>query len=198
VAGAGLRGVQCGVARALCALVLLSGLAVLACAQSPAPSPSGATTADVIRTLARERVLGEDGAGLLKDYAGNDTARLAQGRLLYSDARAEFEALIEQLKADLAEGRDPANTAEFQTALQTAVSRREAFLAYLRRDVLPQVSEEKAGVLAAAAAATELIPALAKGATVLWGEWRKASAEHRAEIERRLDAQKWRAFERIG
>ena len=38
----------------------------------------------MIRTLGRERTLGEDGAALLKDFAGKDAARLAQGRLLYS------------------------------------------------------------------------------------------------------------------
>lgn len=64
--------------------------------------------------------------------------------------------------------------------------------------MLPTVGNDKAGVLAGITAAAALIPALADVGAKLWGEWRKASAEWRAEIERKLDAQKWRAFERIG
>ena len=159
---------------------------------------AGSTGSDVIRTLAKERTLGEDGAALLKDFANKDPARLAQGRLLYSEARAEFEGLIEALKDDLVADRDPAATPAFQSTLNEAVAKREAFLEFLKRDVLPTVGNDKAGVLAGITAAAALIPALADGGAKLWGEWRKASAERRAEIERKLDAQKWRAFERIG
>ncbi|MBK8176931.1 MAG: caspase family protein [Rhodospirillales bacterium] len=126
--------------------------------------------------LARERTLGEDGAGLLKDVAGKDPARLTQGRLLYGDARAEFAGLIEQMKAELAAGRDPAASPDFQRALQAAVGKRDAFITYLKSEVLPPEGNGKAGVLAGIAAAAELIPALAKGVAILWEDWRKASA----------------------
>ena len=181
------------VANFLLACGLLLGLASPLYAQT-----AGSTGSDVIRTLAKERTLGEDGAALLKDFANKDAARLAQGRLLYSAARAEFEGLIEALKDDLVADRDPAATPAFQSTLNEAVAKREAFVEFLKREVVPTVGNDKAGVLAGITAAAALIPALADGGAKLWGEWRKASAERRAEIERKLDAQKWRAFERIG
>lgn len=177
---------------------LLAWGLLLALASPLYAQTAGSTGSDVIRTLAKERTLGEDGAAFLKDFANKDPARLADGRLLYSAARAEFEGLIEELKGNLGADRDPTATPAFQSALKDAAAKREAFVEFLKREVLPTVGNDKAGVLAGITAATALIPALADGGAKLWGEWRKASAERRDEIERKLDAQKWRAFERIG
>lgn len=104
------------VASFLLACGLLLGLASPLYAQT-----AGSTGSDVIRTLAKERTLGEDGAVLLKGFANKDPARLAQGRLLYSEARADFEGLIEELKDDLVANRDPVATPAFQSTLNKAV-----------------------------------------------------------------------------
>src|SRR5512132_465819 len=59
----------------------LTGPPLLPVVHAAAAPVAGTTTGDVIRTLARERTLGEDGAGLLKDFAATDPARMVQGRL---------------------------------------------------------------------------------------------------------------------
>lgn len=88
ITGAGDGG--CGRAGARAWDRLLAGLGAAAWLTGPPLLPvvhaaeapvAGTTTGDVIRTLARERTLGEDGAGLLKDFAATDPARMVQGRL---------------------------------------------------------------------------------------------------------------------
>lgn len=177
-------------------LLLVCGLLALSTAVSAATEPAS-TSSDVIRTLARERAYGEDGATMLKSFAAKKPTKLAKGQLLYSEARAEFEGLIEALKADLRNDRDPREAPAFQASLRSAVAKREAFFGFLKAEVLPMAGNDKAGILAAIPAAAALIPALIDGAVKLWGEWRKSSSERREEIERQLDAQKWQSLARI-
>jgi len=72
--------------------LLLTALCTTAQAADPAES---------LGLMERERTLGEAHAGLLKTFAKDDTASLARGIALYAQAEADFNALIETLKAEL-------------------------------------------------------------------------------------------------
>ena len=67
--------------------------------------------------LAREQSAAEQYAVVLDRFGKNDTTRYIQGITRYADAKADFDGLIEALKTDLVEGRDPSNSPKLADAL---------------------------------------------------------------------------------
>ncbi|NBQ70798.1 MAG: hypothetical protein EBU46_18985 [Nitrosomonadaceae bacterium] len=61
--------------------------------------------------------LGRDCVALLNQYGKNNQAVYVQGIVQYTQAKAKFDGLIEQLKADLIGDRDPGQSPDFQQAL---------------------------------------------------------------------------------
>ena len=114
----------CTIQSILLIAVLISWNATALAASSP-----GYTHGEIMRTLAEEKTLGEQGASLLNQYAKDNQALYVQGIMLYAQAKAKFDGLIEQLKADLVDGRRPDKSPGFEEALQRAVEQRKAFLA---------------------------------------------------------------------
>ena len=149
--------------------------------------------------LARERELAESGVGLLKAYA-RDTAATARGRLLYGEAKAASDEMIERLLVAVREGDDPARSPSLRTALAEAVARRESFTRHVREQ-LPSTEGTRSVVatgwlamLDPAKLAAETVQALAEAVAVLWKTWRDGRELERQALTTRLTAQRWRAF----
>lgn len=156
------------------------------------------TLGETIRVLAEERTLGEYAATLIVRQGEGDAAMQIKGELLYAAAQAAFNGLIAQLQLELVESRKPSESARFCQALQAAVDKRKALLAFVSGRV-PRQQGAKAGVWALIAQALtsdvgELVSGLTEAATSLWGEFRKAGQERRDEIRARLEAEYWRPF----
>ena len=146
-----------------------------------------------MRILAEEKRLAEQGAVLLNRYAKDNQALYAGGIVLYAQAKAKFDGLIEQLKVDLLEDRWPAQSPWVREALQQAIEHREAFWDFIVKEVV--IPPEGKG-LPARPAIKALFDALIDDTIKVWREYRDGKAARHEDIWRQLDAQKWLPFER--
>ncbi|ETX02573.1 MAG: hypothetical protein ETSY2_35285 [Candidatus Entotheonella gemina] len=151
---------------------------------------------EAIRVLAREQSQAESYVGLLNTVAKADVPKYARGILLYADAKAEFDGLIEQMKADLTRGRSPDTSSDFQKQLQHAVDRRTVFTTYVSEKIVGDEEGQK-GIVTGVATAATLLPLLGKASQTIWKEFRQVSDTRKKEILTQLDGLKWRAFHEI-
>jgi len=176
-------------------LAILALLLTALCTTAQAADP-----AESLGLMEREWTLGEAHAGLLKTFAKDDTATLARGLALYAQAEANFNALIETLKAklitegELGEGRD------FSGDVERAASRRGAFTRYVEEKVLSKTEADTKSIAAVLGGVdtisgiAELIDALGGVGLDIWWEYRAADEAQRRQISDQLDALKWRSF----
>jgi hypothetical protein len=154
---------------------------------------------EAMGVLARERELAESAGGLLKAHA-RDTAAMARGRLLYGEAKAASDALIERLLVAVREADDPDHSPDLRAALVEAVVRRESFTAHSREQLPATEGTRSATIvaliaaLAAAKPAAEAVKALADAISTLWKTGREGRELDRQALTTRLTAQRWRVF----
>jgi hypothetical protein len=127
-------------------------------AQQPAPS-SDAMLADAVRVLTREKTAAEGYAQVLATVGRTDP-RYLRGFLLFTDAKAEFDGLIAELKLDLTTGQDPARSAVFTGALQAAAEKRVAFTSFVKSEVVDKVEGARPGLPDAITAVPQLVKAI--------------------------------------
>jgi hypothetical protein len=155
---------------------------------------------EALGRMERERTLGEANAGLLKTFARDDTATLARGIQLYAQAQADFNALIETLKAELIAEGEPGEAKGFPADVQRAAKQRVAFTDYVEEKVLSRTeagTKSLAAVLGGAdviSGVAELIEVLKGVGLDIWREYRAADQEQRRQILDQLNALKWRSF----
>ncbi len=156
--------------------------------------------ADALGLMKREQTLGEANAGLLKTFARDDTATLARGILLYAEAQAEFNALIETLKAELNTEGALSDSEGFTDVLQNAADRRVIFTDFVEKKVLSRIEDGTKSLATALGGgdvlenAAELITALKDAGLDIWREYRAADKEQQQQILDQLDTLKWRSF----
>jgi hypothetical protein len=162
------------------------------------PEQGGLTAA--IGTLKREQTLGEANAGLLKTFAKDDLAVYARGIQLYAQAQADFNALIEILKAELVAQGTLGESRDFDTNLQRAAARRVEFTDFVEEKVIAgteQGTRSLAAVLGSAEfikGTGELITVLKDAALDIWREYKAARKEQQEQMLDQLDAMQWRSF----
>jgi hypothetical protein len=178
----------------LAALLLLAA-ALLAIAAEPLSYPQA------VGIMKREQTAGESGAGLLKTFGKGDVGTFAQGIRLYSAAQADFNALIETLKAGLIADARLTDSPDLTRGLVSAADKRIAFTDCVDGQVLPQAGPPGTRSLAAfigagglVGSAVELIGILKDTTIEVWKEYRAADKERRTQILEQLDGLKWRSF----
>jgi hypothetical protein len=144
---------------------------------------------DAVARLAHERTIAETCAGLLKKY-GDDSAK-ARGELAYTDAKAEYDAVIAGLDVALAKKTEPASLSDLETRLRRGVEKRETFCDSVR-PLLPPPSAGQKGPIAeiVSGALGPLIDAV----KAIWLRTRDDDALMRKTIETQLEATKWPSF----
>jgi len=185
---------RAALATRLAALLLLV-TAFLAGAAEPLDYPRA------VGIMKCEQTAGESGAGLLKTFGKGDVATFAQGIQLYAAAQADFNALIERLKAGLiADARLP-DAPDLTRSLVSASDKRVAFTEFVDQRVLPKAGPPGTRSLAAfmgggalVGSAVELIGILKDATLEVWKEYRAADQERRSHILEQLDGLKWRPF----
>ncbi len=182
--------------RTACGLVVaLWCLAVASLMPAAAAQPSPASFSDAVQVLAREQSAAEQYAAILIKFGSKDGAVFRKGIGLYTDARADFDGLIEALKADLILGRDPGKSSNLGEKLRLAAEKRIAFTSFVEDKV---VGMGAIGILPVVLGVVpDLVKALTDAGISISKEYRSASKERRNEIRDLLDHLKWRAFAEI-
>jgi hypothetical protein len=168
---------------------MLAAIAAMAWTAAVAQEPQ---LAEAIGRLAQERSQAEEAAALLKKFEPGDV----DGRALYAQAKAAFDGLIEQLLADLAQGRDPKASPAFQASLDTAAAKRAAFGAHVDAVAKAHVpAGGKPGWVASLGQVPATVAmAMTESGVNIWREWGKAGAERRRDIAARIAAQRWKPW----
>ena len=123
------------------ALTLLAAINTPAAAQAPPATGRSEQTApktysEAVQFLAHEQSAAEQYAVILDRFGKNDASRYVQGITRYADAKADFDGLIEALKTDLIEGRNPRSSPKLGDALRTAAEKRVAFTSFVADKVV--------------------------------------------------------------
>lgn len=177
------------------ASALLIGLACVASAETPVPSPL--TWQEAVTRLAQERERAETSAALLKTFAAKKPAALARGEMLYSDAKADFDGFIEGLIVSLADTTSPADSTRLRSELDAAVTKRLALSRYVEPLVPKQSGSRPFALDLLKDTAGDILKAIMEGGVEIWKEYRHGDELRRQSISTRLEAQKWLRFEQV-
>jgi hypothetical protein len=117
-----------------------------------------------------------------------------RGIQLYADAKAEFDAMVAELKFDLTTGQDPARSAVFTGALERAADKRVAFTTFVSREVVAKVEGARPGLPDVISAIPELVKAITDAGLSIWKAFHDAGKERRDAILAEVDHLQWRSF----
>jgi hypothetical protein len=175
--------------RALLAAVLSSPLCDSAWAQQVEPG----TLSDAIRFFAHEKSAAEQYAVILSTVSKNNVPLYVRGIRSYADAKAEFDALIAELRFDLQSGQEPARSAKFNEALKAAAEKRVAFTSFVS-DEIDKLQGARPGLPDVIQAVPELVKAITDAGLSIWKAFHESAKERRDAILNELEHLEWRSF----
>ena len=140
--------------------------------------------------------MGESYARFLHEHGRDKAGTYAQGILLYAQAKAAFDGIIEEAKGYLTEGVMLADVEGLEDRIQAAVNRRTEFTDYVTEKVVGEMTGTKFAIGDLLKPA-ELLKELVNGLRALWQEYRGVQDTRRKELWQQLDALKWRAFDNL-
>ena len=170
----------------LCIVLLL-----LACVVPGISQAKGIGWSEAVDRLALERPKAKDCVALLKGHG--DREQIARLRPVYSEAKADFDAVIAGLITALAEGGNPESLPKLEAELKTGESGLRDFCKSVS-DVVPSKGFFDEVVKAAVEPA---INALSEGVATLYNNRRKDTAATRQAIQTQLEAAKWPEFDEV-
>jgi hypothetical protein len=151
--------------------------------------------AEAVMCLARERTRSEVVVSLLKKY-GNERQR-DRGALLYGEAKADIDAVIDGLLVVLAQRDLPTALPGLEKRLHGAVERTEQLAEHVRA-LIPDTTGERSGVGDLLAKTVEaLLAPLVDAVRSLWRARLERDAVLRATIRTQLEGTRWRDFDAI-
>lgn len=156
------------------------------------------TKEDAFRVLSREQSLAESYVHMLNEFGKNDLNTYAKGIELYSEAKAEFNGLIEFMKNKLIKAEPFDKSPDFHETMKNAVDRRMSFTTYIKEQILSKHAGEKGIATDIMGGAGELITALTGVGKTIWQEYRAVKDSQKKELLDQLDALKWKEFHQIG
>ena len=165
-----------------------------------APSPTAktqsapATYSDAIQVLAHEQSDAEQYAVILNRFGKKDPSRYVQGIARYAEAKADFDGLIEALKTDLIEGRDPSASPKLSEALRAAAEKRIGFTTFVTDQVVGSTEGARGVLPNEISVIPDLVKALTDAGISVWKEYAAAGKQRRDEIRDQLDHLKWKPF----
>jgi hypothetical protein len=176
-----------GLFLALLALPVLTGSAL--------SQPATITWPEAVTQLAGQRAKAEECVAVIKKYG--DDAQIARGRLIYTNAKADFDALIAGLITALSAGQAPASLSSLQTKLSSGVSGLVEFCGTVS-NLLPDTAGQKNVILDIAKVSIEpLLKMLSDGVSALYTNYRTDDALTRRTIQTQLEAARWPAFSEV-
>jgi len=161
--------------------------------RGPAAQSTPSTLAEAVKVLEREKSTAEQYAVMLDQFGKADTSRYVRGISRYAEAKADFDGLIEALKTDLVQRRDPTGSSAFGEALQLAAERRIVFTNFVD-EVIGHKEGAKTWIYEVVRVVPDLVKALTGAGISIWREFRNAGKARRDQILDQLDHLKWKAF----
>jgi hypothetical protein len=149
---------------------------------------------DAVRVLEREKAAAEQYAVILDTHGKTDMTRYVQGITRYAEAKADFDGLIEALKTDLVQRRDPTGSPRFGETLRTAAEKRIAFTSFVEEVVGDNKEGARGWIYDVVRVVPDLVKALTEAGISIWREFRDAHQARRDQILDQLDHLKWMAF----
>jgi hypothetical protein len=153
------------------------------------------TWSEAVAQLAGERTKAETCVALLKTYG--DDAQIARGQLIYTNAKADADAVIAGLIVALSTGQEPASLSSLQSRLSSGVSGLAEFCGIVS-NLLPDRAGQKNIVVDIVRGAIEpLLKTLSDGVSALYNNHRTDDALTRRTIQTQLEAARWPAFSEV-
>jgi hypothetical protein len=154
----------------------------------------GLSLREAMSRLAGEKTVAESHGSVLKTHVTEPSAQI-QGQRLYDEARARFDALIQQLLLDLTSANEPKDSAELRRTLEAATERRAAFCRFVD-DQVPREegSKDLLGIGDALKAGAAVVTKLIEAAVDIWKEFRRGNELKRETIRNQVEATRWRPF----
>jgi hypothetical protein len=162
-------------------------------AEQSTPS-NEALLAKAVGVMAHEKSAAEQYAVILASVGKSDTVLYVRGIQLYTDAKAEFDAMIAELKFDLITGQDPTQSAAYTGALQSAAEKRIAFTSFVSREVIDKLPGAKPGLPGVLTDVPELVKTITDSGLAIWKAFHDASKERRDAVLSEIDRLQWRSF----
>jgi hypothetical protein len=173
-------------------------LAVLVLTGSVIAEPAALSWPDAVGQIAGERAKAETCVALMKKYG--DDAHKALGQITYSNAKADFDAVIAGLITVLSAGQTPASLPSLQAKLNSGLSGLVGFCGTVG-DLLPKAAgQTEKGVMVDIVKSIpleQLLKMLSEGVSALYTNHRSDDALTRKTIQTQLESARWPAFSEV-
>ena len=176
----------------------LALLALFALADSLIAQPAAISWPDAVGKIAGERAKAEACVALMKKYG--DNAQKARGQITYTNAKADFDAVIAGLITVLSARQTPASLSNLQEKLSSGASGLSQFCDTVI-NLLPKTAgqtEKGVGIdILKAIPLEQLLKMLSDGVSALYTNSRGDDALTRRTIQTQLESARWPAFSEV-
>ena len=176
----------------------LALLALLVLTGSVIAQPAAISWPDAVGKIAGERAKAEMCVALMKKYG--DDAQKARGEITYTNAKADFDAVIAGLITVLSAGQTPADLTNLQAKLSSGVSGRVEFCGMVGNLLPKAAGQTEKGVMIDIAQMIpfeQLLKMLSDGVSALYTNHRIDDALTRRTIQTQLEAARWPTFSEV-
>jgi hypothetical protein len=150
------------------------------------------TWGEAVAQLAGARTRAETSVSLLKKFG--DDAHVARGQLIYSDAKADADAVIAGLIVVLSAKGNPESLSSLQNGVQRAVTGL-AQIHDMVETLVPKGTKDLGDVLKGAI--EQLLKPISDAVTALYNNYRTDSELTRRTIQTQLEAARWPDFAEV-
>jgi hypothetical protein len=160
--------------------------------------PAEISWSDAVGQIAGERAKAETCVGLMKKYG--DDAQKARGQITYTNAKADFDAVIAGLIVALSAGQTPASLSSLQDKLNSGASGLAGFCGTVLNLLPKTAGQTEKGVMIDIAKMIpfeQLLKTLSEGVSALYTNHRNDDALTRKTIQTQLEAARWPTFSEV-
>jgi hypothetical protein len=176
----------------------LALLSLLALTGSVVGQPATTSWPDAVGQIAGERAKAETCVALMKKYG--DDAQKARGQITYTNAKADFDAVIAGLIVALSARQAPASLSSLQEKLSSGASGLSQFCGTVV-DLLPKTAgQTEKGVMVDIVKMIpleQLLKMLSDGVAKLYNDRQSADTLTRKTIQTQLESARWPAFSEV-
>ena len=179
-------------------IAFLALLASFVLTGSVIAQPAAISWPDAVSQIAGERAKSETCVALMKKYG--DDPQKARGEITYSNAKADFDAVIAGLITVLSAAQTPASLSSLQAKLNGGVSGLAEFCGTVG-NLLPkaagQTDKDVMVDIVKMIPFEQLLKMLSEGVSALYTNHRSDDALTRKTIQTQLESARWPAFSEV-
>jgi hypothetical protein len=184
----------------ICSTAFLPLLALFVLTGSVIAQPAAISWPNAVGQIAGERAKAETCVALMKKYG--DDGQKGRGQITYTNAKADFDAVIAGLITALSAGETPASLSSLQDKLSSGVSGLVKFCGTVN-DLLPKAAGQTEKGVGEMIEIANMIPfeqlfrMLSGGVSALYTNHRSDDALTRRTIQTQLEAARWPTFSEV-